>query len=70
MRAAEPLLPSVAERRNRDVPRLTLSITGKAALLRGAAALAFSNVLKPRIGSSGADDNDPLMQKSKDEKAA
>jgi hypothetical protein len=40
-------------------------------LLRGAAALAFSNVLAPRIGGSGGDDDtDPLMQKSKDEKAA
>ncbi|WP_119388534.1 ROK family transcriptional regulator [Taklimakanibacter lacteus] len=69
-RAAEPLLPSVSERRDRKVPRFTLSITGKAALLRGAAALAFSNVLAPRIGTSGDDDNDPLMQKSKAEKAA
>jgi len=52
------------------VPRFTLSITGKAALLRGAAALAFSSVMAPRIGSSGDDDTDPLMQKLKDEKAA
>lgn len=70
VRAAEPLLPSVAERRDRTLPRLTLSITGKAALLRGAAALAFSNVLAPRIGASGDDDTDPLMHKPKDEKAA
>lgn len=69
-RAVEPLPPSVAERRDRPVPRLTLSVTGKYALLRGAAALAFSNVLAPRIGSSSDDDNDPLMQKSKAEKAA
>jgi hypothetical protein len=39
-------------------------------LLRGAAALAFSNVLAPRIGGSGDEDSDPLMQKPKDEKAA
>jgi predicted NBD/HSP70 family sugar kinase len=70
VRAAEPFLPSVAERRDRSLPRLTLSITGKAALLRGAAALAFSNVLAPRIGASGDEDSDPLMQKPKDEKAA
>ncbi|MGE0241038.1 MAG: ROK family protein [Parvibaculaceae bacterium] len=69
-RAAEPLLPSVAARRDRGIPRLTLSITGKAALLRGAAALAFSNVLKPRIGAGGDDDKDPLMPRPKDEKAA
>ncbi|MGE0004049.1 MAG: ROK family protein [Parvibaculaceae bacterium] len=68
VRAAEPLLPSVAERRDRSLPRLTLSITGKSALLRGAAALAFSNVLKPRIGAGG--DSDPLMHKPRDEKAA
>jgi len=70
VRAAEPLLPSVAERRDRTLPRLTLSITGKAALLRGAAALAFSNVLAPRIGAASDDDTDPLMHKPKDEKAA
>lgn len=69
-RAAEPLLPSVSARRDRSVPRFTLSITGKAALLRGAAALAFSNVLAPRIGTSGDDDSDPLMHKQKPEKAA
>lgn len=69
-RAAEPLLASVSARRDRSLPRLTLSITGKAAMLRGAAALVFSNMLAPRIGASGDDDNDPLMQKPKDEKAA
>jgi len=69
-RAVEPLPPSVAERRDRPVPRLTLSVIGKDALLRGAAALAFSNVLAPRIGSSADDDADPLMQKPKAEKAA
>jgi predicted NBD/HSP70 family sugar kinase len=69
-RAVEPLPPSVAERRDRPIPRLTLSVTGKDALLRGAAALAFSNVLAPRIGSSTDDDADPLMQKPKAEKAA
>ena len=70
VRAAQPLLPSVAERRDRSIPRLTLSVTGKAALLRGAAALAFSNVLKPRIGAGNEDDSDPLMHKPKDDKAA
>jgi predicted NBD/HSP70 family sugar kinase len=68
--AAEPLLHSVAERRDRSLPRLTLSTTGKSALLRGAAALAFSKVLAPRIGASSNDDTDPLMQKPKNEKAA
>lgn len=70
VRAAEPLLPSVSARRDRQVPRLILSMTGKAALLRGAAALAFSSVMAPRIGSAGDDDPDPLMQKPNREKAA
>jgi len=70
VRAAEPLLPSVSARRDRQVPRLILSMTGKAALLRGAAALAFSSVMAPRIGSAGDDDPDPLMQKPKAEQAA
>jgi predicted NBD/HSP70 family sugar kinase len=69
-RAAEPLLPSVSGRRNRDLPRLTLSLAGKAALLRGAAALAFSNVLRPRIGAAGDEDSDPLMPKARSEQAA
>jgi predicted NBD/HSP70 family sugar kinase len=70
VRAAEPLLPSVAARRERQVPRLILSITGKAALLRGAAALAFSSMMAPRIGGAGDDDPDPLMHKPNREKAA
>ncbi len=69
-RAMEPLPPSVAVRRDRPVPRIILSVTGKDAVLRGAAALAISGVLTPRIGSSTDDDADPLMQKSKAEKAA
>lgn len=70
VRAAEPLLPSVSARRDRTVPRLILSMTGKAALLRGAAALAFSSMMAPRIGGAGDDDPDPLMQKPNREKAA
>lgn len=70
VRAAEPLLPSVSARRERTVPRLILSITGKAALLRGAAALAFSSMMAPRIGGAGDDDPDPLMHKPNREKAA
>lgn len=70
VRAAEPWHPSVAQRRDRSLPRLALSILGKAALLRGAAALAFSNALAPRIGAASDDDSDPLMHKPKSENAA
>lgn len=69
-RAIDPLPPSVAERRDRAVPRVTLSVAGKDALLRGAAALAFSRVLAPRIGSSSEDDSDPLMLALNSGKAA
>jgi predicted NBD/HSP70 family sugar kinase len=49
--AAEPLPPSVAERRDRTAPRLTLSRGGSDAVLRGAAALAVSGLLSPRLGT-------------------
>ena len=61
MAAAEPLPHSVAERRDRAVPRLIRSANGEDAVLRGAAALAVSGVLSPRFGLMFADD--PLMER-------
>lgn len=64
--AAEPLAHSVAEQVGRTTPRLTLTRGGHEAVLRGAAALAVSGVLSPRLGSLFAGDDersgrDPLM---------
>jgi predicted NBD/HSP70 family sugar kinase/predicted transcriptional regulator len=60
--AAQPLPHSVAERRDRTIPRVTRSANGEDAVLRGAAALAVSGVLSPRFGGSFAA-NDPLMDR-------
>lgn len=62
----EPLMHSVAERRGRTTPRLTLSSNGQDAVLRGAAALAISGALSPRFGLLFAGeeertDRDPIM---------
>ncbi|MDQ7249714.1 ROK family transcriptional regulator [Dongia sedimenti] len=62
MAAAQPLPHSVAERRDRSVPRIIRSANGEDAVLRGAAALAVSGVLSPRIGLTFAA-NDPLMER-------
>ena len=51
LEAAEPLAHSVSERRERKKPRITRSVVGRDAVLRGAAALAVSGVLSPRHGS-------------------
>jgi predicted NBD/HSP70 family sugar kinase len=51
LEAAEPLAHSVSERRERSKPRITRSVDGRNAVLRGAAALAVSGVLSPRHGS-------------------
>jgi predicted NBD/HSP70 family sugar kinase len=59
--AAQPLPHSVAERRDRTIPRVIRSANGEDAVLRGAAALAVSGVLSPRFGLSFAA-NDPLME--------
>jgi predicted NBD/HSP70 family sugar kinase len=50
VRAASPLLPSVAERFRRTGPRLIRSELGADAALRGAALLAISGMLSPRFG--------------------
>lgn len=55
--AAMPLPPSVAERRDRTTARLTLSRGGSDAVLRGAAALAVSGLLSPRLGTLFGDDD-------------
>lgn len=57
VQAAEPLPSSVAQRKNRSVPRLIRSASGHDAVLRGAAALALSGVLSPRFGLLFAQDN-------------
>lgn len=62
MAAAQPLPHSVAERRDRSIPRIIRSANGEDAVLRGAAALAVSGVLSPRIGLTFAA-NDPLMER-------
>lgn len=49
--AAEPLPTSVADRRERSVPRLMRSQSGHDAVLRGAASLALSGALSPRFGT-------------------
>jgi predicted NBD/HSP70 family sugar kinase len=51
LEAAEPLAHAVSERRERNKPRITRSVDGRNAVLRGAAALAVSGVLSPRHGS-------------------
>jgi predicted NBD/HSP70 family sugar kinase len=48
--AMEPLPPSVGQRRNRALPRITRSALGADAALLGAAVLAFNGVLSPRFG--------------------
>ena len=60
--AAHPLPHSVAERRDRTIPRVTRSANGEDTVLRGAAALAVSGVLSPRFGPAFAA-NDPLMER-------
>ncbi len=62
--AAQPLPHSVAERRDRSIPRVIRSANGEDAVLRGAAALAVSGVLSPRIGLTFAA-NDPLMERGR-----
>jgi predicted NBD/HSP70 family sugar kinase/predicted transcriptional regulator len=62
MAAAQPLPHSVAERRDRTIPRVIRSANGEDAVLRGAAALAVSGVLSPRFGLMFAA-NDPLMER-------
>ena len=68
--AAGPLPPSVAERRGRVAPRLTLTRGGGDAVLRGAAALAVSGLLSPRLGTlfreEDRGDPDPVVWRSRE----
>src|SRR5947209_2461453 len=50
VRTAEPLPHSIAERKEREAPRIMLSPHGEAAVLRGSAALAAAGPLSPRFG--------------------
>lgn len=63
--AAEPLPTSVADRKARSAPRIMRSASGQDAVLRGAASLAFSGVLSPRLGQTDASANDPLFARSR-----
>ncbi|MCA3554763.1 ROK family transcriptional regulator [Aestuariivirga sp.] len=63
--AADPLPTSVADRKGRTAPRLMRSAPGQNAVLRGAASLAFSGVLSPRLGQTDAPANDPLFARSR-----
>ena len=47
----EPLPNSISQRRERQTPRITRSMGGPDAVLRGAAALAIAGVLSPRFGT-------------------
>jgi len=58
--SAAPLPHSVAERRDRAIPRVLRSTSGEDAVLRGAAAVAVSAVLSPRMTFAA---NDPLMER-------
>lgn len=64
--ATGPLPTSVAERRDRTVPRIMRSASGQDAVLRGAASLAFSGVLSPRFGfGQDSAEKDPLFARSR-----
>ena len=67
--AAEPLPTSVADRKERQAPRLMRSQSGHDAVLRGAASLAFSGALSPRFGTMFAQpdgpDKDPIFARSR-----
>ncbi|MBI2717432.1 MAG: ROK family transcriptional regulator [Rhizobiales bacterium] len=68
--AAEPLPSSISERRDRTAPRVTRSLAGPGAVLRGAAALAVAGVLSPRFGLLFARDDagparDPVLSRTR-----
>jgi predicted NBD/HSP70 family sugar kinase len=64
--AAEPLPPSVSQRSARANPRIVRSQTGADAALLGAAVLAISGVLSPRMGRPFAkeDGSDPIVARA------
>lgn len=68
--AAAPLPPSIAERRDRTAPRLTPARAGGDAVLRGAAALAVSGLLSPRLGTlfreEDRGDPDPVVARNRE----
>ena len=61
----EPLPTSVADRKDRSAPRIMRSASGQDAVLRGAASLAFSGVLSPRLGRAESLEKDPLFARSR-----
>ncbi len=63
--AAEPLPSSVADRKERSAPRIMRSASGQDAVLRGAASLAFSGALSPRLGQADGSEKDPLFARSR-----
>ena len=63
--AAEPLPTSVANRKERQAPRIMRSASGQDAVLRGAASLAFSGALSPRLGQGDGGEKDPLFARSR-----
>ena len=63
--AIEPLPTSVADRKDRSAPRIMRSASGQDAVLRGAASLAFSGVLSPRLGRAESLEKDPLFARSR-----
>jgi hypothetical protein len=63
--AIEPLPTSVADRKDRSAPRIMRSASGQDAVLRGAASLAFSGVLSPRLGRAENLEKDPLFARSR-----
>ena len=63
--AIEPLPTSVADRKDRSAPRIMRSASGQDAVLRGAASLAFSGVLSPRLGRANSLEKDPLFARSR-----
>ena len=63
--AIEPLPTSVADRKDRSAPRIMRSASGQDAVLRGAASLAFSGVLSPRLGRAESLEKDTLFARSR-----
>jgi predicted NBD/HSP70 family sugar kinase len=51
MKAMHPLLPSIADRRSRQAPRLQLGITDPWAVALGAAAEPISRTFDPRFSA-------------------
>lgn len=65
VKAAQPLPTSIADRRDRAAPRIMRSTGGLDTVLRGAASLAFSGALSPRLGFGDGAEKDPLFARSR-----